>query len=317
MAKRTSTQESIVLAFELLKRIPRYQKVTASQLRDQLDAIGIRRDIRTIQRNLEMLSEHFQIDRDERTKPYGYSWDKQAKGLTMPNLSAHEALLLLMAEAHLKNLLPSEVMTSLDGFFTEAKRQLMPMSESVRERDWLDKVRVVSDTQPLLAPKIDNSVFQSVSEALFQDRLLQIEYRNARQQLRQALVMPLGLAQQGPRLYLVCRFDGFENERSLAVHRIVKATVSSFNFERPASFQLSKYDADDRFGFGEGQLCQLKFNIAKTAGYHLLETPLAEDQTVVENEDYYVISATVINSLRLTRWLNSFGDDVWDISYLE
>ncbi len=45
--------------------------------------------------------------------------------------------------------------------------------------------------------------------------------------------MPLGLAQQGQRMYLVCRFDGYNNERSIAVHRVRKATVSSFGFERP------------------------------------------------------------------------------------
>ncbi|TOL80716.1 WYL domain-containing protein, partial [Vibrio parahaemolyticus] len=57
---------------EILKRIPKHRKITALEIREQLEVIGISRDIRTIQRNLEMLSEHFPIDRDTRSKPYGY-----------------------------------------------------------------------------------------------------------------------------------------------------------------------------------------------------------------------------------------------------
>ncbi|MGF1689949.1 helix-turn-helix transcriptional regulator [Photobacterium kagoshimensis] len=315
MAKRASTQESVALAFELLKRIPRSRKVTASELREQLESIGITRDIRSIQRNLETLCEHFNITRDERSKPYGYSWNKSGEGLAMPNLSSHEALLLSMAEEYLTNLLPANVMSSLDGFFAEARHKLNPSCDNSKDRNWLKKVRVVSETQPLLPPKLDDAVFKAVSEALYKDRLLNLEYHNARQQTRTALVMPLGLAQQGCRMYLVCRFDGYDNERALALHRINKAVVSSFGFERPKDFQLSQYDADGRFGFGEGDKCKVTFDITKQAGFHLLETPLSHDQITEENEQHYSITATVIDSLRLKMWVRGFGDDIWNVSY--
>ncbi|NMU25005.1 WYL domain-containing protein, partial [Vibrio parahaemolyticus] len=84
-----------------------------------------------------------------------------------------------------------------------------------------------------------------------------------------------GLAQQGQRMYLVCRFDGYDNERTIAVHRVRKAIVSSFGFERPKEFKLSQYDADGRFGFGEGELVNLSFSINKQMGYYLIETPLS------------------------------------------
>lgn len=94
MAKRASTHESLALAFEMLKRIPRSYKVTATELHEQLRQVGIERDIRTIQRNLEVLCEHFDIEKDDRSKPYGYSWIKGSEGLSMPNLSSQESLLL-------------------------------------------------------------------------------------------------------------------------------------------------------------------------------------------------------------------------------
>ena len=69
MAKRSDTLETVLLAVELLRRIPRGRKVTASELHRQLKDAGIDRDLRTIQRQMEMLSEHFEIERDDRSKP--------------------------------------------------------------------------------------------------------------------------------------------------------------------------------------------------------------------------------------------------------
>lgn len=52
-------------------------------------------------------------------------------------------------------------------------------------------MRVVSETQPLLPPTINNHVFQAVSEALFHDRLLDIEYHNAKQEQKRHGHAPL------------------------------------------------------------------------------------------------------------------------------
>jgi predicted DNA-binding transcriptional regulator YafY len=128
--------------------------------------------------------------------------------------------------------------------------------------------------------------------------------------------MPLGLAQQGPRLYLVCRFPDYDNERSLALHRITSARATAREFERPKEFDLQKYDNDGRFGFGEGKQIRLTFRITKAAGQHLLESPLSLDQQVVELEDHYEISATVVDSARLQWWLRGFGDAVRDVQLL-
>ena len=126
--------------------------------------------------------------------------------------------------------------------------------------------------------------------------------------------MPLGLAQQGSRLYLVCRFDGYENERSLAIHRLSKAVVSTFGFERPREFSLAKYDADGRFGFGEGRTCQITLNLAKSAANYLLETPLSEDQVIHEFDDYSQVIATVAETKRLNNWVEGFGEKLLSYS---
>ena len=84
--------------------------------------------------------------------------------------------------------------------------------------------------------------------------------------------MPLGLAHQGPCLYLVCRYQGFDDERNLALHRMQSAEATTLTFERPADFNLQKHDQDGRFLFGEGKRIRLKFRVSQASGKHLLES---------------------------------------------
>lgn len=174
MAKRSDTLETAILAIELLRRIPRGRKITATELHSQLKDAGIERELRTIQRQLEMLSEHFDIERDDRSKPYGYRWLERAKGLALPNLTAQESLLLGLAEEHLRHLLPARLMSSMDGFFAQARRNLGPDSNATLEREWPKKVRVVATSQPLLPPKIVSGVFETVSDTLYANRWLKL-----------------------------------------------------------------------------------------------------------------------------------------------
>lgn len=320
MEKENRTIDTVRLAMEILRRIPRKNYTTARQIHEQLMSVNIERDLRNIQKQLKMLCESFDIECDTTSKPYGYRWKSMADGFSMPTLNDQDALLLTLAEQHLKNLLPANVMKSMHGFFDQARKRFDPYSplekhsSTQRSREWLNKVRVVAETQPLLPPPIKSEVLETVSNALYGNRWLEVSYKNSAGKANQYQVMPLGLAQQGPRLYLVCRFKGHTNERSLAIHRISAATASSLSFERPKEFDLKKYDADGRFGFGEGEKIQLTFTINKSAGKHLMETPLSKDQKVEELEDGYRICATVVDSKHLRWWLRGFGDDVSNIS---
>lgn len=310
MPRRPNSLETLQISLELLRRIPKGRTVTASDLREQLAEAGFERDMRSIQRQLEVLSEYYDLDRDESTKPYRYSWKPYAKGLSLPSLSTQESLLLILAEQHLKTLLPARLMKSMEGFFAQAHTQLGDKATNQREREWLGKVRVVSTTQPLLPPKIDPDVFDQVSNALYGNQWLEVDYQNSAGKRAKSRVMPLGLAQQGARMYLVCRFDGYDNERSLALNRILSAHATTLIFDRPKEFDLKKYDDDGRFGYGNGERIRLQFRIDKDAGLHLLESPLSADQEVKEFADEYEITVTVVDSAMLDWWLRGFGESV-------
>lgn len=317
MPKRPDTKETVLLALELMRRIPRGRKVTAKELHEQLADTEMGRDLRTVQRQLEMLSEHFDIERDDRSKPYGYCWKERARGMALPMLTEQESLLLTLAEQHLRSLLPASLMKTMEGFFIQARANLAPHTTAQREREWLKKIRVVATTQPLLPPSIRPGVFEQVSNALFANQWLEVDYENAAGKRIKSDVMPLGLAQQGPRLYLVCRFKGYDNERSLALHRILAARASTLTFARPKDFDLEQYDNDGRFGFGDGKRVKLTFRVAKDAGYHLLESPLSKDQRVREEGDFYEITATVVDTKMLKWWLNGFGQQIWNVAFSE
>lgn len=232
----------------------------------------------------------------------------------MAQLSPAESLLMQMAQAHLKHLLPAHLMASFSPFFSQAGHTLSHSEQAQREREWSQKVRVVAASQSLLPPVIQEGVFDAVSEALYHNRWLNIDYSNAHGTRRQAEVMPLGLAQQGSRLYLVCRFKGYDNERSLALNRITSAVCSTFHFARPADFNLKRYDDDGRFGFGEGRSIRIHFTLETARARLLLESPLSADQQVSELEDGRLhFSATVIDSPMLDGFLATFGNTISNI----
>lgn len=310
MPRKPNNLETVRLALELLRRIPRTHAVTAPELRKDLQEAGIDRDLRTVQRQLDELSQHFGIDRDVRSKPYGYRWKEKAPALSLPGLTPHQSLVLRLAEQHLGPLLPTTVLRSMDSFFQQAQDNLRPHTSARKERDWLDKVRVVTTSQPLIPPVIRPGIFEAVSLALYNNEWLDVDYQNATGKASQSRVMSLGLAQQGVRLYLVCRFEGYDNERSLALHRIKKAKATGLPFDRPPEFDLDAFDNEGRFGVSLGPPIKLRMNVTKSSGLHLLETPLAKDQTVKENPNDYEISATVVPTEQLIRWLRGFGDDL-------
>lgn len=313
MGKRPESLESALLAIEMLRRIPRGRKITVNELHDQLAEAGFVRDVRTIQRQIETLSEYFHLERDDRSKPYGYRWPQDSRGFSLPNLTLQESLLLRLAEEHLRNLLPARLMKSMEGFFVQARQNMGPAGPDSLEREWPSKVRVVPTNQPLLPPSIGSEVFDAVCDALYGNFWLNVDYKNAAGIESKVEVMPLGLAQQGPRLYLVCRYKGYENERMLALNRMRAARPTTLTFKRPKNFDLKRFDEDGRFGFGEGKRIRLTFRIDKHEGLVLLESPLSPDQQVKEIGDHYEITATVVDSDMLDRWLRGFGESVWKI----
>lgn len=314
MATRSNAHDTAQIQIELLKRLSRTAPQDAKTLHEQLEAAGIVRSRRTIERTLKQMSDTGDISCVQESKPFSYRLPANSKVLAVGTLSAQESLLLDLAKKHMERLLPESMKRSLQALFDQAQRNLRSNLSGTREREWLNKVRSIDSGMPLLAPEIAKGVLEQVSEALYANCWLDLDYRNAKGETKVADVMPLGLFQQGPGLYVVVRFKGHENEVSLALHRIKRARNTTLPFERPRDFDLEKFDRDGQAHFGLGRKIRLSFRIAKERGQHLTEMRLAEDQTITETEDGQLqVSATVPDTLKLTWWLDGFRDAVSDV----
>lgn len=312
--QKPTTMESVNMALLALQTLSTRKKVTTAQVQAHLKARGYERGLRSIQRLMKALvdNDELGVESDGASANTGYTWGTHKTPLLFRDLSLQESLLLRLAEEHLKNLLAPETAKAMQAFFDQARSNMQERDNSHQAKAWMAKVRVVSETQPLLPPKINKDVLPTVAEALYTDHWLDVNYTNQKDVNKTHRVMPLGLVQQGPRMYLVCRFEGYDNERILALHRIKKATNTTLPFHRP-NFDLSAYEDEGHLAVGNGERIQLRFDIDKAAGLHLLETPLSKDQTATPIDGGYSITATVQQTLMLDRWLRGFGGQVWNI----
>ncbi len=312
MPARDALDTSLVM-IELLRAIPRKRFITAAQLAKGLASSGHERSLRSVQRLLDQLTDHFPIECDTRSKPYGYRWLDGAQGFHLPMPTPAESILLRLAQTQLQALLPGSLDHVFQPLFSSAKQALETAPSQAPQRRWLEKVRRIPTTQPLLPPKMQPGVLDAVTSALYLENKLRVTYHNVQGEQKGAIVWPLGLALQEPRLYLVCRFEGYDNERILALTRIEHAEMLEEHFSYPETFSLANYDAEGRFAFGQGRKVRIQFRITKATGWHLLESPLSLDQGVDIEDEALRIRATVTDSKLLHSWLRGFGDELWDL----
>lgn len=312
--QHSSALDNALLILEILRRIPRQRFTTSVHLHEQVAAAGYEVSLRTVQRHLDALCNRFAIECDTRGKPFGYRWMADAEGLKLPLLTAGEALLLQMAGQELGPLLPARTLMSMAPLLDSARHELEAQPAPQAEKRWLKKVERVPENQPLLPPRLAVGVFEAVSDALLREHKLRIHYRNVQGKGKETVVWPLGLVQQGVRLYLVCRFEGYDNERILALPRIMQAAVINETFSWPKEFVLAKYCQAGHFGISHGRRVSLAFRIERAAGQHLIESPLARDQMVSEAGKWLQISATVVETELLHRWLRGWGKKVGEVS---
>lgn len=305
--------DTLLRQWQMLRMIPRHpQKITARALHTKLQAEQFDVTKRTVERDLLALSEMFPLVSDERDKPYGWSWSKDAPIFNLPGLSQAEALTLAMVEQHLNTLLPSSTLQQLQPYFSVAKQHLSNIPKSERARSWLNKVRTVPPSQPLLPPNIKPAVQQVVYEALLADRQLEISYlKRGQDKTADYRIHPIAAIQRGHITYLYCRFADYEDLRMLALHRIQAANMLDDKANVPTGFSIDDEISQGKFGFGAGAEITLEAIFYNGAGDHLFETPLAREQTLTELADGAVrLVATLPNTPQLSWWLLGLGDGV-------
>jgi len=309
----TNQHDTLLRQWHMLRFMPRYPlKITARAVLDKLETSGFKVTKRTVERDLNELSLAFPLALDDRDKPYGWSWQKDAPSFDLPGIGANEALTLVMVEQHLNNLLPNSTVDVLKPYFKSAHKHLDATVSARHVKSWLSKVRTVQPSQTLLPPKIKPEIQQLISEALLSDRQVEIEYKRRNESKASThRIHPLALIQRGGLIYLYVRYFDYEDIKIIALHRIKSVKILDTATNTPEGFNIDDEIAKGRFDFGSGSVIELKVKFTAEAGEHLFETPLSKDQHIdVIDDSSLLVTANVPDTPQLLWWLLGFGDGV-------
>ncbi|MEQ1603061.1 MAG: WYL domain-containing protein [Methylococcaceae bacterium] len=307
---RNSDLNAVSRQWEMLKLLPtKPPGITSLNLQRELHKLGYSVVKRTVERDLQDLSQPFPILCNDKGKPYGWYWNPGASA-NLPAITLAEALSLRLVEDLLKPLLPQAMLSSLQAHFNQAQVKLKSLRQDNVAGHWKDKVRHVPPALPLLPPNINAVVLDVVQTALLYDRQVEIQYEaaNAEKSSIQTL-HPLALVQRGSIAYLVATAFEYEDIRLYALHRIHKVMATDHPAARPANFNLDAYIASGALHFGDGTL-RLKAYTSHELANYLRETALSKDQTLLEIDDCFHLTATVIDSWQLRWWILSQGDGI-------
>ena len=308
---KKSHHQAIGRLLEILKRLPtRGPGISARELTDWLTDEGFEVSKRTVERDLSALAVHFQLVYNDKSVPYGWRWMSDAV-TEFPALTVADAMSLHLVEDLLAPLLPAALLDSLRPRFRQARKKLDSLSKEHPNSRWLDKVRHVPPTLPLLPPKIVEGVLATVQEGLLTDRQLEIGYQRPGDEEAMTLRLhPLGLVQRGPVTYLVATAYTYTDVRLYAVHRITGASVQPEPAHRPDGFSLDDYIAQGALQFGDGRTIQLKARVSPWLADILTETPLTADQQLEPVGEELRLTATITDSWQLRWWILSQGQGI-------
>jgi len=307
------TRETLLRLWEILKHLPRYpSKVTASEITGRLAKSGLEVEKRTIERDLIKLSRVFPVVCDERSKPFGWAWAKDAAAFSLPGLATSEALSLCLVERYLSGLLPNASLEFLQPHFREAHRKLGNPVSRPGHRSWLDKVRVLPPTQPRVPPTIDAAVQKTMYDALLDEREVKISYRHrGSSEPKGYRVWPLTIVQRGQVMHVVAKLPEEEIIRRFALNRIVSAETTDKKFDYPKNYDPDQWLSEGNLGFGGSEKAMVILEFQQEAGEPIVERPLAEDQRTECLPDGKIrISSQLVINRQLIWWILGYGNQV-------
>lgn len=313
----SSMTDTTLRYIKMLESVPTQpRKITTRDVRDKLLAAGHDISVRTVERDLSNLAAVFPLVRDDRNRPFGWSWLKDASRVDIQPIDKTSALTLMLARDHLAPLLPASIIKVLAPRFEAAERLLASDALSRDVGRLPARIRVKSRGQPLALPVIDHTVLESLYDALQGTQRIRLSYgaRKHGGSAKNYSADPLGLVFVDGVIYFVCQLAG-ENGTHIAhlpVQRIKSVTITSEPACTPDGFSLDEFVAE-KFDYPVGNKpLKLRFRLARDVAAHLHERPLSKDQKISEadSDDFVQVSATVADTQQVRWWLLGFGERV-------
>ena len=307
--------------------------ITAEKLLDKLrNEQGMDLSLRSVQRHLIKLREMPSMgvrfyEGEERTRPPRLElrdedaprptnqikrWyiSRDISGIEIPSMDPEAATVLKLAERYLSDLLPEAVLQNIGHYFRRADAI---MNKPGRPRGWLDAVAMVPKSLPLLPPKYDKSLANTVFQAIKDNRQLRVSSitRLSPDTPKEYDINPLGIVLRDTSVYLVWTRVGDMTDRikEFVLHRLRSATILEMPRDLPVGFSLDKFIHEQQ-GFAylvrdEPETIQLVLEVDPILRFTLSETALSGDQTIEKlDEQRYRVTATVKNTYQLRAWLH-------------
>lgn len=178
------------------------------------------------------------------------------------------------------------------------------------------RLRVIPDTLRLQPVALKEAVLIEVITALAKGHALSVCYRNANDEIKDALIHPQALIQRGPIPYLFAlKNDEDAPVRLYALQRMIRAqAVSEIEARQAKDFDLDEAIKKGAADFGSGESIELELLARGYLARILPDCPLGanqrwEDELVGADFDIRVW-ATVPSTGQLLRWLLGAGDNV-------
>jgi len=305
--------DTVMRQWMMLRMVPRApSKISTIEIMNNLAAESFIISQRSIQRDLIKFSSIFPLECDDRSKPFGWSWRKDAPTIDIPGIDSHTALAFYLAEQHLEPILPRETVVKLNPHFLSAKKILNELSGNSGTTSWVNKVRVLRQGPDLSTPEIDGDVQEQVYTALLLNKKLEIQYKKrGAKEAKAYTISPLGLVLKNGIFYIPCTVNEYDDVRLMTLHRIKEAKATDYTISPPKGFHLDKYIQSGELSFQIGEKINLKAVIDKHVAFHLGERKLSPKQTLKEQDDgSFLLQATVNDTSELRFWLRGYDDQI-------
>lgn len=324
---RPGLRHTIARQWRMLQILPAYPATMTS--RDICDKLkpDYAVDPNTVRRDLKELSSVFGIGNEPRSKTDHWFWSRNQdfaiRAMTVPEMAAFR-----LVEEYLRQLLPTELFKEIEGPFNRARSSVATLKAGNETVAGYEKFRAVVPTQPMVPPRINSAVHETICRALLKGRRIRTKYRSlSKGKSIECVLNPLGMILRPPAIYLVATSsDGQDRDqiRLFALHRFdstdeldeVATIPKGFNLEREIEEGLADFVPYNKKG---SPIIEIELLVSKFLARILQETPLAvrgtppqsnQSLSAPQNDGRTRIRAGVNDSQQLRWWLRSWGDAV-------
>ncbi len=279
--------------------------LTTSEIRSKLDGMNFTITQRQVQRDLGDLESRYRglVKRERVGKENLFSLPSGA----LPSagiMKRNEAVALRILETQCARSFPERIWVSLRPYFHSALELLKKDALNNRRVPLADKVVDVPFGVSYLPPKISDEVLDEILQALEDEQKLEITYQPVNKTASKSIVLPLGVASQANRLYLIARRDGSDKTLPFAVTRIQEAKrCAGEKFWYPKDFNLQEFAEKAMKYAASDEVITLKAMLKDTHLVQTLrETPINITQKIQDQKDGSILLTIDIEDTWALSW---------------